>query len=354
MQNGLDYREVRQYRTGHNLVRFYFLTRVYSHYMESILSDFQAGPQPDVLIINSCVWDISRYGLQSMQEYKANLETLFNRLNEVLPPECLVVWNMSMPLGVNIKGGFMIPELQPLNLRHDIIEGNFYSATLADRYKLDVLDFHYHFRFDMQNRTCDGVHWNQLAHRKITQILLTHIASAWGVRTPEVKSIKGFNKQPATGRMVTWRSGNAHPSEKSNTQDKARPRRGVPSLLGQYCPGYTSFEGNCNDSRSDAAFYSDSPTGVGDRSLAYLNFEENDHKPAKAPRGGVHPFNGMNMNMTTVPNPQFPAINFGIFPHHTPSPQNYQGNQRFPRHQSRRRAFWPHPYRPHAFLPGIY
>lgn len=61
LHNGTRYREVRQYRTGHHLVRFYFLTRIYSDYLESILADFQAGPQPDLVIINSCIWDVSRY-----------------------------------------------------------------------------------------------------------------------------------------------------------------------------------------------------------------------------------------------------------------------------------------------------
>lgn len=60
LHNGTHYREVRQYRTHHHLVRFYFITRVYSEYLESILEDFLNGPQPDVLILNSCVWDISR------------------------------------------------------------------------------------------------------------------------------------------------------------------------------------------------------------------------------------------------------------------------------------------------------
>lgn len=60
MTNGTQYREVRQYSTDHHLLRFYFLTRVYSPYMESILEDFQRGLKPDVIIISSCVWDITR------------------------------------------------------------------------------------------------------------------------------------------------------------------------------------------------------------------------------------------------------------------------------------------------------
>lgn len=60
MTNGTEYREVRQYRSDHHLVRFYFLTRVYSPYMESILEDFRQGLKPDILVVSSCVWDITR------------------------------------------------------------------------------------------------------------------------------------------------------------------------------------------------------------------------------------------------------------------------------------------------------
>ncbi|KAI4800072.1 hypothetical protein KUCAC02_016609, partial [Chaenocephalus aceratus] len=54
-------------------------------------------------------------------------------------------------------------------------------GTLADAYRMDALDLHFHFRFSLQHRTKDGVHWNTLAHRKITSLLLQHFAQAWGV-----------------------------------------------------------------------------------------------------------------------------------------------------------------------------
>ncbi|XP_058048844.1 PC-esterase domain-containing protein 1A [Ahaetulla prasina] len=187
LHNGIRYREVRQYRTHYHLIRFYFLTRIYSEYFESILDDFRAGPQPDVLILNSCVWDVSRYGSSSIMEYRKNLEIAFNKLDAELSSSCLVIWNMTMPLGPRIKGGFLIPELQHLSrtLRQDIIEGNFYGATLAALHLFDVVDLHFHFRFDVGNRFKDGIHWNNVVHRRITNLLLTHLADAWGVVIPE-------------------------------------------------------------------------------------------------------------------------------------------------------------------------
>ncbi|CAM4551563.1 unnamed protein product [Lepidochelys olivacea] len=193
LTNGTHYKEVRQYRTDHHLVRFYFVTRVYSDYMESILADFQAGPQPDVVIINSCLWDVSRYGPKSMKQYRVNLEKAFNRLDKVLPHACLLVWNMTMPVGHKIIGGFLTPELQRRGRKvpHNVIEGNFYGAVLASSHHFDVLDLHYYFRFEAHHRRGDGVHWSQAVHRRISQLLLAHVADAWGVEIPEKRPQDG-------------------------------------------------------------------------------------------------------------------------------------------------------------------
>uniref|UniRef100_A0A8C9ZQ94 Family with sequence similarity 113 n=1 Tax=Sander lucioperca TaxID=283035 RepID=A0A8C9ZQ94_SANLU len=186
MHNGTGYREVRQFQSAHHLVRFYFVTRVYSGYMQSILEDFRQGLKPDVVILNSCVWDISRYNSSWLDNYKENLHKLFDELKAILPKETLVVWNLTMPLGERIKGGFLVPEVchRQTSLRYDVIEANFYSGTLADAYGMDVLDLHFQFRFSLHYRTNDGVHWNALAHRKITSLLLQHSAQAWGVTMP--------------------------------------------------------------------------------------------------------------------------------------------------------------------------
>ncbi|PIO23670.1 hypothetical protein AB205_0213960, partial [Aquarana catesbeiana] len=189
MHNGVTYREVRQYRTGHHLMRFYFLTRAYSTYMESVLADFKEGPKPDVVIISSCIWDLIRYNYKPLEVYKKNLDCLFNRLTEVLSPECLVIWNMTMPVGFKPSE---MPQYTKHNLRWDIVEGNFYSATVANFHKMDVLDMHYHFRFDLRSRCKDAIHWNQLAHRKYSQILLAHIAQAWNVEPPEGTKIISY------------------------------------------------------------------------------------------------------------------------------------------------------------------
>ncbi|XP_077356361.1 PC-esterase domain-containing protein 1A isoform X2 [Festucalex cinctus] len=186
MNNGTAYREVRQYQSPHHLVRFYFLTNIYSNYMKSIMEDFRHGLKPDLVIVNSCLWDISRYDLKWVDGYKVNLKSFFEELLGILPEESLVLWNLTMPLGSCIRGGFLVPEIshKEAQLRDDVIEANFYSGVLAEAFKVDVLDLHFHFRFFLQHRTRDGIHWNALAHRRISTLLSLHAAEAWGVELP--------------------------------------------------------------------------------------------------------------------------------------------------------------------------
>nr|DBA21513.1 TPA: hypothetical protein GDO54_018133 [Pyxicephalus adspersus] len=118
------------------------------------------------------LWDVIRYHEQSLQMYKTNLDYLFIRLTEVLSSKCLVICNTSMSVG--FKAGEVLEYPIP-NVRWDIIEGNFYSATLADLHQLYVIDLHFHLRFKLRSRVKDATHSNQLAHQKYTCILMAHI-----------------------------------------------------------------------------------------------------------------------------------------------------------------------------------
>ncbi|XP_036108111.1 PC-esterase domain-containing protein 1B [Molossus molossus] len=203
MHNGTTYREVREFCTGHHLVRFYFLTRVYSEYVQAILEELQSHKHtPDVVIMNSCLWDISRYGQDSFSSYLKNLENLFEHLDQVLPKSCLLVWNTAMPVGQKITARFLPPEnlRLSLTLRKKVIEANFYSSEEAKKHNFDVLDLHFHFRWAERHRQDDGVHWNERAHRHLSQLLLAHVADAWGVELPQRQPVAQWIKDdPARG-----------------------------------------------------------------------------------------------------------------------------------------------------------
>ena len=59
MHNGTHYREAREFCSPHHRVRFYFVTRVFSPYMSAVLEQLRADA-PDLVLVNSCIWDISR------------------------------------------------------------------------------------------------------------------------------------------------------------------------------------------------------------------------------------------------------------------------------------------------------
>ncbi|KAG7262407.1 hypothetical protein CRUP_024075, partial [Coryphaenoides rupestris] len=196
LHNGAHYREVRQFRAPpphQHLLRFYFVTRVFSAYMRTVLEDLQRGPTPDLLVVNSCIWDISRYEEVWEDDYKENLHQFFRGLVEVLPERSLVMWNLTMPLGHKILGGFLTPEVahKAGRLRLDVVEANFCGAAMAETYGYDVLDLHCAFRDSLGHRVRDGIHWNAVAHRRITLLLLTHAAAAWGVQLPPADATAG-------------------------------------------------------------------------------------------------------------------------------------------------------------------
>ncbi|XP_008839525.1 PC-esterase domain-containing protein 1B [Nannospalax galili] len=242
LHNRTNYREVREFCSDHHLVRFYFLTRVYSDYLENILEELQSGEHaPDVIIMNSCLWDISRYGRNSCSSYRQNLESLFGRMDQVLPKSCLLVWNTAMPLGDSIKATFLPGkgrhryQVSIAALKRKVMEANFYSCVEAKKHCFDVLDLHFHFRHARMHLQGDGVHWNEHAHRRLSHLLLAHVADAWGVELPHREPEPGSAAWERPGQVKEWqeRRPQAHrgwqPCPSSPLLPLPRPRPLLPS-----------------------------------------------------------------------------------------------------------------------------
>ncbi|XP_058479893.1 PC-esterase domain-containing protein 1A isoform X2 [Solea solea] len=280
MHNGTQYREVRQFKSAHHLVRFYFVTRIYSSYMKSLLDDFRHGLKPDVVIVNSCVWDVSRYNSSWISTYKDNLISFFDQLSEILPEETLVMWSLTMPLAEKIRGGFLVPE----------------------------------FRSSMHHRMKDGVHWNAVAHRKITSLLLQHAAQAWGVCMP--CPVTTVENTEVTVKQPVWKNPSDHAERNP--------------LMRNY---------NCNDSI---------------RFSHFLNFEDNHRQRQWHDTAGT-------FRSAWPPQPYFPVHShknnhghngngFNYRPyHHHPEPNNDHHHQYVMRSRHRRRhAPYSH-HRPHQY-----
>ncbi|XP_064134830.1 PC-esterase domain-containing protein 1B-like [Loxodonta africana] len=229
--NGTHYREVREFCSTHHLVRFYFLMRAYSRCVEKVLLELLRGEHgPDVVIMNFCLWDLSRYGKDSMWSYRRNLETLFWRLRQVLPESCLVVWNTAMPVAETVSGGFLPPEGMPPTtcLRDDVVEANFFSTAEASRLAFNMLDLHFHFQHSWQHRQPGGVHWNRHPHRRLSQLLLALLGDAWGVDLPCDDPVGRWiwegPRSPLRG-PVSDRLLQRHRGESGEEAPPSRPRR---------------------------------------------------------------------------------------------------------------------------------
>lgn len=225
MHNGAHYREVRQFCSGRHLIRFYFLTRAYSPYVEDILQQLRWGEYaPDLVIMNSCLWDLSRYRSNFLRNYREDLERLFQRLDQVLPTHCLMVWSTTMPVAEVVSGGFILRDAPgcPSRLREDVMEANFYSSREAARRGFDVLDLHFHFRHAGQHRLSDGVHWDERAHRYLSQLLLAHVADAWGVILPAHNPVGRWIRDGPVGRQPD-RADRRHPRDHHRHEQREPP-----------------------------------------------------------------------------------------------------------------------------------
>lgn len=132
---------------------------------------------PDVIIINSCLWDLTRWGPKGVEEYKINVDKTFKFLREQFGESLRLIWLTSLPPS-NTGKGLLTKDVEFMRslLPFHILEANNYAATVARSYNVDVLDLHYHMRSVTFERCKDGIHWSPLGVRYITNLVLTHIS----------------------------------------------------------------------------------------------------------------------------------------------------------------------------------
>eukprot|EP00095_Tigriopus_kingsejongensis_P009287 maker-scaffold175_size286436-snap-gene-1.51 protein:Tk09287 transcript:maker-scaffold175_size286436-snap-gene-1.51-mRNA-1 annotation:"FAM113A" len=192
MTAGRNYREGRDFYlpAPHDLqLTFQFITRCFSDRMAEMIRDYPTtfGAYPDMVIINSALWDINRWGPLGIEEYRKNIQRLFDLLEHCLPSRSQVVWMTTPPISVDIRGGFLIEglEFQQKSMRFNIMAANDYAGTMAASSGFDVIDMHYHFTHQIHRRSSDGIHWNPDAVRMQTNIVLTHLCLSRGLSLPK-------------------------------------------------------------------------------------------------------------------------------------------------------------------------
>lgn len=182
--NGTSYREVREYRYKNTVFRFYFITRCWNEYMESVLRDhFSNNVRPDVIIMNSALWDMHHYGEEGKFVYEQNMRKLFIEIQR-LPSRPLLLWNSALPLAEVCKGGFLRKGFKTLPW-HDIERANLIAQSMAYNFDCIYVDLRKSlFRSRIFTQADDGIHWSNKAHRNITNSILTAICRRWDMHVP--------------------------------------------------------------------------------------------------------------------------------------------------------------------------
>ena len=67
-----------------------------------------------------------------MPEYHKNVQRFFHHLNKILPKDTLFIWNTTLPISANIRGGFLLDYISFMQetLRLDVVEANYFAAQV--------------------------------------------------------------------------------------------------------------------------------------------------------------------------------------------------------------------------------
>ena len=181
-----NYVETRDYHLQSKDIQlsFYFITRCYSDTVHEFFANYKQkfGSYPDVIMVNSALWDINRWGPSGIKSFNENIVSLMEMFTRILEDYTQVIWMTTPPISTEIRGGFQLKDLkfQQLSMRFNIMEGNARAAFVTAQHGFDVIDMHHHFANEIHRRAQDGVHWNPDAVRMQTNIFLTHVALSRG------------------------------------------------------------------------------------------------------------------------------------------------------------------------------
>ena len=85
---GRDYEEERDYYIEDLDLQysFIFITRCFSPRLKKLLEEYplRFGSYPDLMVINSALWDINRWGAKGITKFRDNIQNLFKHLSLIL------------------------------------------------------------------------------------------------------------------------------------------------------------------------------------------------------------------------------------------------------------------------------
>ncbi len=178
------------YHEKHDItINYKFVTKVWSKELDEWLEKYENNQEAklDLIIMNSVLWDVNRWGPFGIKEYKENLPKLLKRVKSVLSDTGLFIWLTAQPGSRELQSRGMITtglEFQAKTTRFNIVEANFYAAHKVAEAGFDVIDLHYYFLLQTFRRNRDGIHWTPEANRHVTNMILTHVSLAEDLPLP--------------------------------------------------------------------------------------------------------------------------------------------------------------------------
>jgi len=184
LASGIDYEEKRVFLSNIFLMKFIFLTRCRNDMTFRIFEELKKDSEkPDLVVINSTLWDISRYGENGERDFKVNLPLCFDDLRAATSPTTIILWLTALPISAEPSAAVFDEKYRPENKywRTQFLHINAFSAELAKTKGCEVLDVHYLFRQHPDMRDTDGCHWNAQGHRMITSYIAQTVSLIWHV-----------------------------------------------------------------------------------------------------------------------------------------------------------------------------
>jgi len=187
MTTGRDYEEIRKYCSQNVEILFCFTTRCHKSNVDTFLNKLHEDRfEPDVILVLSALWDVSRWGPKGAQRYEDNCERLLTTVAENFR-ETQLIWLLCPPVAKDVAGAVLVEDLSLINaqFRFLILEGNKTIAATVAAYGFDVLDLHYYLMTQVHKRMNDGMHWSSPAVRYQTNLVLSHISVSRGIPLPK-------------------------------------------------------------------------------------------------------------------------------------------------------------------------
>lgn len=218
LHNGVNYIENREFRSKDVYLYYHFITRLYLDHFIKLINDVTEENCPDIIFLNSCLWDLARWGGDGARNYRQNLLRTMMLLKSKLPPKVRVIWKTALPVSVQANGALFTSDIKHIVpvLPWFIQQANLFASKCASFFNFDTLDLHFYMRLQGHLRVKDGIHWHPIAVRYMTNIFLTHVCLCLGQTLPGnfmpsqkflIETSKQLNKPEIIQKRVEKKAG---------------------------------------------------------------------------------------------------------------------------------------------------